>query len=345
MMLLRLPATQLLSSTIPAVLSPIHSLLLRDRWIRAVLRLWLRLWLSLRRVVVLFALIYILSARLVRSPKDIVKLDADENPYGPPPEVMEALGKMEFPNIYPDPESRRLRAALTEESGLGAEHILVGSAHLISSTRYVISEAWVPVWRTCLESGRSSLDSGRSVREHEYRCCTATVRSGDKVVLQFGWLAGRTDGQGDERGSVVEGVEARRDGGPYGTTWGTARLRAVRVCVKVTHKSTLDLGITEFLWRAKQPYNVSVAAEVAACAALKNPDYLEEVKVALVNEREKLFKQLQDVPFLTPQPSNSNFILCSVTDSSYMELKNYIRISVGRPEHTDAFFAALAEVS
>jgi histidinol-phosphate aminotransferase len=27
------------------------------------------------------------------------------------------------------------------------------------------------------------------------------------------------------------------------------------------------------------------------------------------------------------------------------ELRNYIRISVGKPEHTDAFFAALANVS
>lgn len=35
------------------------------------------------------------------------------------------------------------------------------------------------------------------------------------------------------------------------------------------------LSIIEYLWRAKQPYNVSVAAEVAACAALQNPTYLE----------------------------------------------------------------------
>lgn len=35
------------------------------------------------------------------------------------------------------------------------------------------------------------------------------------------------------------------------------------------------LSIIEYLWRAKQPYNVSVAAEVSACAALKNPTYLE----------------------------------------------------------------------
>ena len=34
-------------------------------------------------------------------------------------------------------------------------------------------------------------------------------------------------------------------------------------------------GLVEFLWRAKQPYNVSVAAETAACAALTNPAYLQ----------------------------------------------------------------------
>ena len=35
------------------------------------------------------------------------------------------------------------------------------------------------------------------------------------------------------------------------------------------------LSIIEFLWRAKQPYNVSAAAEISACAALQNPTYLE----------------------------------------------------------------------
>lgn len=33
---------------------------------------------------------------------------------------------MKFPYIYPDPESRRLRAALAEDSGLESEYILVG---------------------------------------------------------------------------------------------------------------------------------------------------------------------------------------------------------------------------
>lgn len=71
-------------------------------------------------------------------------------------------------------------------------------------------------------------------------------------------------------------------------------------------------SIIEFLWRAKQPYNVSYAAEVAACAALTNPGYLDKVRNLLVDERKRLFKLLSEVPYLEPFPSESNFILCKV---------------------------------
>lgn len=70
----------------------------------------------------------ILSQQMGMDPHDIVKLDANENPYGPPPEVLEALGSMQFPNIYPDPETRRLRAALSELNDIPMEHLLVRSS-------------------------------------------------------------------------------------------------------------------------------------------------------------------------------------------------------------------------
>lgn len=41
-------------------------------------------------------------------------------------QVFEALGALKFPYIYPDPESRRLRAAIAKDSGLEAEYLLVG---------------------------------------------------------------------------------------------------------------------------------------------------------------------------------------------------------------------------
>ncbi len=70
----------------------------------------------------------ILSKRYGRAPQDIIKLDANENPYGPPPEVLQALSSMPFPHIYPDPETRALRKALAEMNNVPIENILVGGA-------------------------------------------------------------------------------------------------------------------------------------------------------------------------------------------------------------------------
>ncbi|KAL7224686.1 hypothetical protein ACSBR1_026046 [Camellia fascicularis] len=84
-------------------------------------------------------------------------------------------------------------------------------------------------------------------------------------------------------------------------------------------------SIIKYLWRAKQPYNVSVTAEVSACAALKNPAYLEKVKVALVQERERLFKLLKEVPFLNPYSSYFNFILCEVTSGMDAKKLKFLR--------------------
>lgn len=67
----------------------------------------------------------VISKKLGRKPEEIVKLDANENPYGPPPEVLESLGSMQFPNIYPDPESRALRHALSSWLNVPAENLLV----------------------------------------------------------------------------------------------------------------------------------------------------------------------------------------------------------------------------
>jgi histidinol-phosphate aminotransferase len=69
----------------------------------------------------------VLSARIGREPFQIVKLDANENPYGPLPVVREALGRLDFPHIYPDPESRALRKSLTEFTGVSEEYLLAGS--------------------------------------------------------------------------------------------------------------------------------------------------------------------------------------------------------------------------
>jgi histidinol-phosphate aminotransferase len=121
------------------------------------------------------------------------------------------------------------------------------------------------------------------------------------------------------------------------------------------------LWLMPTLWKSKQPYNVNVAASVAALVSLEHTDELSKTVQLLQNERERLFKALWEVSYLKPYPSKSNFILCRVIGHEAAQLKvrlaeeygifiryfnkpglrDHIRISVGRPEDTDALIHAL----
>lgn len=68
----------------------------------------------------------VLSRRLNRRPEDIIKLDANENPYGPSPRIYRALADEAYYHIYPDPESTALREALSKYTGIDAAHIVAG---------------------------------------------------------------------------------------------------------------------------------------------------------------------------------------------------------------------------
>ena len=117
------------------------------------------------------------------------------------------------------------------------------------------------------------------------------------------------------------------------------------------------------LWKAKQPYNVNVAATVAGLASLAHRAEIQTTVDALIVERERLFRELSSFPFLRAYPSQANFVLCQVIDRDAKALKealaargilvrhyakpgleNCVRVSAGRPEQTDALLAALADV-
>ncbi|KAH9297500.1 hypothetical protein KI387_029182 [Taxus chinensis] len=287
----------------------------------------------------------VLSARLGRKPQDIVKLDANENPYGPPPEVMEALGKMEFPYVYPDPESRRLRAALAEDSGLDATYLLAGCG---------ADELIDLIMRCVLDPGDKIVDCPPTFTMYEFDACV----NGATVIK-----VPRLSGFGLDVSGIIEVVKKENPkcifltspNNPDGSIINDDDLLEIlrlpilvvldeayiefsgkesRMAWVKKHENLIvlrtfskraglaglrvgygafPLSIVGYFWRAKQPYNVSVAAEVAACAALKNPTYLQKVKDALLAEKERLYLLLKEVAFLKPYPSYSNFILCAVT--------------------------------
>jgi histidinol-phosphate aminotransferase len=121
--------------------------------------------------------------------------------------------------------------------------------------------------------------------------------------------------------------------------------------------------VVEHIMKIKQPYNINAAAHVAALASLNDIDYLRNTIAAIVSERKRLFENLSTFDWLKPYASEANFILCSVLNGKAKEvylnlqkkgifiryfntplLKNCIRITVGKPEHTDYLIAALKEI-
>lgn len=126
----------------------------------------------------------VLSSRYNRKPEDIIKLDANENPYGPPPEVREALATMPFPHIYPDPETRALRRALAEMHNIPMENLLV---------RYGAAKELDPISQSeVLEAAQYASRSKVSM------CCFGCLRkSGARVWL---WRISAADRGLRERG-------------------------------------------------------------------------------------------------------------------------------------------------
>jgi len=124
------------------------------------------------------------------------------------------------------------------------------------------------------------------------------------------------------------------------------------------------LWLMPTLWKSKQPYNVNVAASVAAQISLEHKDELAKIVELLKDERTRLFAALQEIPYLKLYPTQSNFILCQVLGRDAAELKSqlaqehgifiryfnkpglrdHIRISVGRPQDTDALLGALKSI-
>ncbi|CAL6301003.1 unnamed protein product [Bathycoccus prasinos] len=338
----------------------------------------------------------VLSEKLNRPTSDIVKLDANENPYGPPPEVFSALKNIEFPHIYPDPESRKLRGLLAQECRIPIENIMIGCG---------ADELIDLVLRAILEPKDVLINTPPTFGMYEFDCSInngVTVNVPRKPAPSFGidvksikeavfknnakilmiTSPNNPDGSVISREEIEEllelpclvvldeayiefyGVEhslvgevpKRQNLIVLRTFSKRAALAGLRVGYGV-----FPLHLIEFLWRMKQPYNVSVVAELAACAALSNPDYLEDVKNALVSERENMFEMMSKFSFLEPYESQSNFILCRVISGRAEELKNFlesdgvivryyssppelsgcIRVSVGLPEHTVRLKSAL----
>ncbi|MCJ7605214.1 MAG: aminotransferase class I/II-fold pyridoxal phosphate-dependent enzyme, partial [Dehalococcoidales bacterium] len=67
-----------------------------------------------------------LSGKVDVAPDNIVKMNANENPYGCSPRVLKALAENPHYHIYPDDGQQLLRQALAGYAGAPAERIVAG---------------------------------------------------------------------------------------------------------------------------------------------------------------------------------------------------------------------------
>jgi histidinol-phosphate aminotransferase len=123
------------------------------------------------------------------------------------------------------------------------------------------------------------------------------------------------------------------------------------------------LQIIKHLFQIKQPYNVNAAAQAAVLASLQDIKWLQGNVHTLIAERERLYRGLENIAYLRPYPSQSNFVLNRVLGQEARQLKlalekqgilvryyatpglqDCIRISVGKPEQNTRVLEALGKL-
>ncbi|MDM8529294.1 histidinol-phosphate transaminase [Anaerolineales bacterium HSG24] len=327
----------------------------------------------------------ILSAQLGRQPSEIIKLDANENPYGASPLVAEWLAEAPYLHIYPDPESRELRAALADHTGLHLEHLMVGHG---------ADELIDMVMRLVLDPGDSIINCPPTFGMYPF---DAAINAANTINIprlpDFSLDMVAICQQFEGNPNPPKLIFATSPNNPSGTLlnevdlcrllelpaliildeayiefagfehsrfdWVTqhANLIVLRTFSKWAGLAGLRVGygafpleIMAYLWKMKQPYNVNVAGQIAALASLKDKATLFDTVDKIITERERFFSVLQQLDWLTPYPSQTNFILCKVTGRDAPTVKqqlaeagilirhyntpglsDHIRISIGTP--------------
>jgi histidinol-phosphate aminotransferase len=307
-----------------------------------------------------------LARRLGILPGRIIKLDGNENPYGPSPKALQALAGYRDYHIYPDPLQHQAREALSRFLGIPFEQIVLGTGS--DEIMDLILRAFLRPGDAVINcpptfgmypflanvAGARHIDVPR--RDNDFSLDLAAIwamAAETKVIFvaspnnPTGNVISETEldallGTGlvvvvDEAYVEFAGVESFAKRVAEGVN-----LIVLRTFSKWAGLAGLRVGygifpalIAEVILKIKQPYNLNVAAQAAMLASLDDADLLRERVRLLVCEREELFRALGGVPFMKPVPSRANFILCRIEGVDAGRLKEELRsrgIMVRRPD-------------
>jgi histidinol-phosphate aminotransferase len=323
----------------------------------------------------------------------VIKMNANENPYGCSPRVLKALSDVSRFSVYPDDGQQELRRLLAEYAGVKLANIVAGhgSNSLIDSLvrlfvgpgdEVINSIPTFDIYRFSTE-----IIGGTVVnipRDEDYSVDVKGIISAISGNTKLVFLASPNN----PTGNVISRDDVEKIAGTgvplvldeayyefYGETLvplteSYGNLMVLRSFSKWAGLAGLRIGygifplrIADRLMAIKIPHNINVAAEIAVRESLADIDYLRERVEDIIAERERLYRELQLIKWLKPFPSRANFIFCKVLAGNARDvylglqqrgilvryfdtplLKDNLRVSAGKPEHTDALLKALREL-
>ncbi len=328
----------------------------------------------------------------VPDPRRVIKLDSNENPFGPSPRVGAAFAATDTWQYYFGQDE--LREQLAQYAGVAPENIVVTNGG---------DESIDLLLRAVLEPGDVLLDAPPSFemyriaglanrarvmdvpRDAQFRvdaealCRAARAHNAKAIALASpnnpdGGLLARADLlQLLELPALVMLDEAYYEFSGESAVdliAGHPNLAIVRTFSKWAALASLRVGyviaapeLVNVLHKLRAPYNVNWAGVLAARASLEDAGYLLGNVRILVAERERMRAALNELGWLEPLPSHTNFLTARVRGREPQTVKQalaargilirafraerlaqYIRISIGTPQQNDAVLAALREI-
>ncbi|HEX2915276.1 MAG TPA: histidinol-phosphate transaminase [Chloroflexia bacterium] len=300
----------------------------------------------------------IASRRLGMSPEDIVKLDANENPYGCSVRVQELLASFDQYHIYPDPLQTSLRTRLEQYTGVKRERILLanGVSELTDlmmrvfvrpGDDIIICPPTVHFYRLFAGlAGANIVEIPRHPQTFDLQPDLILEAINERTKLILIGSPNNPTGNATSPADLVKLLKSRAivvvDESFYefaGTTaaglvaefdnlvvmrsfnyW--AGLAGLRIAYGLFPQEIL-----KHLWKVKAAYPVTVAQALAAEASLDDERHYTTALNWLKNERGRLFRQLRKLNFLQPFPSQANFLLCHVVRGNAFAVKKRLERS------------------
>ncbi|PKO25877.1 MAG: histidinol-phosphate transaminase [Betaproteobacteria bacterium HGW-Betaproteobacteria-8] len=288
---------------------------------------------------------------------NLVKLNTNENPYGPSPKVLEALhAEVGEPlRLYPDPNSDRLKAAIAKQHGLDVNQVFVGngSDEVLAHTFQAllkhdapllfpdITYSFYPVY--CGLYGINyetvALTEGFEINVDDYLKPNGGIifpnpNAPTGIPLKLSEIVRLLKANTD---SVVVIDEAYVDFGTesaVGVIGQFPNLLVTHTLSKARSLAGLRVGyalghpdLIEALTRVKDSFNsypLDRLASAGAIAAMEDVEYFEMTRQKVMASRENLVAAMQGLGFEV-LPSGANFIFARHPDRDGAELTALLR--------------------